>query len=221
MPRPSSIDPFDIYKVTVMVAGNQPPRPVDTLFFHGRSFGDETGLFELAGNLYHQGLVKHIVLFDTEGEREGESELFKANRGKTAYTKDLRKIGVKKRDIFYGGPGTNTKTEIDGFLSIATENSWNSVAVMSHPHQILRTMLSLVKSMDEQNYWIYAYSATPPFSLWQEKVHGSQDLESKSREEHVQDEFVRIPRYQKQGSLASFEELFGYLRKRELELLIK
>lgn len=217
--NPHSIDPFEIFKAGLMLEGTKPPKPVDVLFFHSRAFGDETGLFELASALYHEGLVKQVILPNTEGEREGSFIPFEANRGKIAYTSDLVQMGVSKKDILYGGSGKNTKTESEGFLALAKEKSWNTAVVLAQPHQILRAILGLVKSMEQQNYWIYAYPVIPSYTPWQEVVSGSQGFEKKTREEHIRDEYDRIVRYQQQGYLASFDELFNYLRRCELGVL--
>lgn len=212
---PKAIAPLDIFRGSVMVEGNRPPQAADALFFHGRSFGDEDGLFELAAELYREGLIKDVVLFDTEGEREGGDTPFQANRGKTAYTEDLVKLGIPQKNILYGGIGKNTKTESDGFLALAKTKGWKSVIVMTQPHQMLRAMLGLIKAMEQQNYRIYAYPVVLPFTEWQKEVHSSQGLESKPREEHIKDEFDRIARYQEKRDLASFEELVAYLHDRE------
>lgn len=218
--QPHTINPYEIFKASIMLEATKTPRPVDALFFHSRSFGDETGLFEVINALYQDGLIKNIVLPNTEGEREGKSIPYEANRGKTAYTDDLIRLGINKNNILYGGPGKNTRTESDGFLTLAKEKDWKKAAVLTQPHQILRAMLGLIKSMEELNYWIYAYPVVPSCTPWQEVVYGSQGAEKKLREEHIRDEYDRIGRYQEQGYLASFESLFKYLKKRELELLI-
>lgn len=44
---------------------------------------------------------------------------------------------------------------------------------------------------------------------------GSQGMELKPRRDHVPDEIDRIFKYQADGDLASFDELFAYLAKRD------
>lgn len=211
----STINPFEIYKAQTMLSNSDLPRSVDALFFFGRSFGDENGLFGLAGKLYSKNKVKYIIFPDTEGEKEGGTIPGEANRGKTAYTGDLVSLGVSRNDILYGGPGKNTKTEGDGFLNRSKKKGFSSAAVLTQPHQILRAMLGLIKSMEKQDFWMYVYPVVTTFTPWHEQVFGSQGALKKTREDHIYEEYVRILRYQNQGDLASFPELFNYLQRRD------
>lgn len=55
----------------------------------------------------------------------------------------------------------------------------------------------------------------PSSTDWNRKVMGSQGMELKPRRDHVPDEIDRIFKYQADGDLASFDELFAYLAKRD------
>ena len=55
---------YEVAKATMMVLSSQPPKPVDALFFHSRSFGDFTGLFEIAGEMFKTEYIKFILLFN-------------------------------------------------------------------------------------------------------------------------------------------------------------
>ncbi len=209
------LDSLDVYKATVMLLSGRPTKPVDALFFHGRSFGDHMGLFELAANLMDNRLVNVVVLFNNEGERFGSNIPFEANPGKTWHKDQLIKYGVSEdRILFTAEGGRHTKWENDDFLRLATERGWLSGAILTQPHQLLRATLGMVRAMQEQQYAMNVYTVAPSTTDWNEIVNGSQGMEAKPRVDHIVDELVRVAKYQQSGDLVSFAELFEYLEKR-------
>lgn len=187
------------------------PQNVDALFFHGRSYHDHNGLFEIINELYQKGEIKFIVLPGSEGERFGSNKPREASPGKTVYTMTLEYYGIPRENILISDRAHHTKAENDAFLKLAKERGWKSVAVLTQPHQILRAMLGLVKTMQTQEFFVKAYPLVPEKTNWEKFVRGNQGLELKPRKLHLIDERKRIPLYQAKGDLASFEELFDYL----------
>lgn len=207
---------LDIYQATAMVLSGRPSRPVDTLFFHGRSYGDYTGLFELTRDLVDSRLVRTVLLFGNEGQRVGSDIPFQSNPGRTWCRQQLIANGVSEGVIF-DAPlgGYHTRWESNDFLTVCIQNDWTSGVILTQPHQLLRAMLGMVKAMQERAYMMAVYTAAPTNTPWQEVVRGNQGMELKRREDHISDELMRIPRYQAAGDLASFQELFGYLAMRD------
>lgn len=78
-----TLDPLELFQAQSMVLSNKPPKPVDAVFFHGRSYGDFDGVVATTAELYNQRLANHIALFNTEGERINSNVPFEANPGKT------------------------------------------------------------------------------------------------------------------------------------------
>ena len=203
-------------KATTILLSNYPPKPVDALFFYGRSFGDETGLFELAASMFHQGTVKFIAIVNSDGQRLGSDIPFQAHIGKDEFRRRLIELDIPDDKIICPDlPGYHTRQETDAFLDLAKKQGWTSAVNLNQPHQVLRTMLGTLKSLEQLNYGMEIYAASPSFVLWQEVVKGSQGLEAKTREEHIAEELSRIPTYQEKGDICSFEELFVYLKVRE------
>ena len=206
---------LQLYEATLRVLSDWPPKPVEAVFFHGRSFGDDTGLFELVSQMYHQGIVRQVALFNNEGERVGSSIPYQANPGKTHYRLRLQEMGVGSDRILFADPGYNTRQENETFCQLAATEGWESAVIVTQPHQLLRAMLGMVKVMAETNYWMEIYTAAPRTTPWQEVVRGSQGLESKPRLAHIKDELDRILTYQGTGDLASLAELFTYFEQRD------
>ncbi|MDO8573443.1 MAG: hypothetical protein Q7R77_01705 [Candidatus Daviesbacteria bacterium] len=216
-----NLDSRNIYQATTMLLSGRPTKPVDVLFFHGRLFGDDTGLFELAADLVKNKMVGIVALFGNEGERVGSNIPFEANPGKTWYRKQLIEYGVPPDQIIFAAEGGyHTELESDGFLTLAAEKGWLSGAILTQPHQLLRATLGMVRAMQQQWYVMNVYTVTPPTTNWNEIVFGSQGMEAKPRVDHIVDELVRVAKYQQDGGLVSFTELFAYLEKRDRNELV-
>lgn len=184
---------------------------VDGLFFHARSFGDDDGLFKIAADFHARGA--RVVINGSCGERQVGTKPGEAWPGKAAYLERLRAVGVA--DTLSSEPAFNTKQENEMFLKLAVEKKWRSAAILTQPHQMLRAFLGMVKSMATCNYWVRVYAVAPKFTDWCKEVHGSQGAKAMLRFDHIEEEFKRIPLYQQKGDLATFEELFEYLKRRE------
>ena len=76
-------------------------------------------------------------------------------------------------------------------------------------------MLGLVRTINQQELPIRVWAVSPQNTNWQVRVKGSQGMERKPRREHIQDETDRVFRYQANGDIASFDELFSYLAQRD------
>lgn len=212
------VEDFDakLYQATVMLLSGQPQKPVDVLFFHNRSFGDYTDLFEIAGEMFQRGRVRFIAVTNNEGERVGSTVPLEANPGKTWCINNLLAQGIPIESIIY--PDTmafHARQENDTFLKLSRQMRWRTGVILTQPHQLLRAMLGMVQTMNNDDYQMEVYTSAPISTPWQRVVSGNQGLESKPRIDHIQDEWERVRKYQAAGYLATFEQLFDYLETRE------
>lgn len=209
----------ELYQATVILLSRKPQQSVDVLFFHNRSFGDYTNLFEIAGKMFRRGRIRFIAVTNNEGERFGSTVPFEANPGKTECIRILTekqriptdKILIPEALAFH------TRQENDAFLELSRQRSFTSGVILAQPHQLLRAMLGMIQAMDINGYLMKVYTAAPDYTDWQERVRGSQGQELKPRVEHILDEVGRVYGYQTSGQLASFERLFEYLNTRGSE----
>lgn len=214
---------FDLAKATTMLLSDRPSEPVDAIFFFGRSYFDagKHDLYKTAVDLIKDKKAQYVFLPGDEGFRMGGSVPRESRPGISLETDRLTKMGVDRDKIFYCPHpipetiGFNTKTEGDAFLKTAEQRGFKRVIVLTQPHQIVRAMLGVVKTIDDQELDIDIWCSVPQSTDWQVRVKGSQGKERKPRAEHIPDETGRILKYQDQGDLASFEELFAYLEKRD------
>lgn len=215
---------LDLIQARAILLNNYPTDPVDAVFFFGRSFFDagKKDLFKVAAELIQNKEAGYIFIADSEGERVGETTPRTAWPGKTLWTDRLVRLGVGTDKIIYcphpitGEVGFHTRTEADAFVGRAANMELNSAVVLTQPHQLIRAVLSVIKAINQQEVPIDVWSMFPPQTDWDKKVKGSQGLESKPRREHIPDEIDRIFKYQKNGQIATFNELFDYLARRDI-----
>lgn len=209
----------DVFQAATVLLSDWPQEQVDALFLHARSHGDDDGLFELANELYHSGTVKAVVINGSDGERRGSTKPGEAWPGKAVYLERLKALNIA--NLLLSKPAFDNKHENELFLELAVGHGWRSAAILTQPHQMLRTFLGWVKSMADHEYRMRLYVVTPKFTPWWKVVHGSQGAKAIQRFDHIEEEFKRVPLYQQKGGygkdgrdLATFEELFKYLRHR-------
>ncbi|MBI2085921.1 hypothetical protein HYT74_01110 [Candidatus Daviesbacteria bacterium] len=210
-------DLSELYRATTMLLSGQPGGAVDALFLHNRSFGDYTGLFEMAGAMIRQGVVKFITVTNNEGERVGSTTPLEANPG-MSWCIDQLIYGhhiLPERILHPDKKAFQTREENTAFLQLASERGWLSGVILTQPHQLLRATLGMVQAMTETGYMMAIYTATPTDTPWQAVVRGNQGFQEKPRADHIQDELERVLRSQGTGELATFEQLFAYLRARD------
>ncbi|OGE32340.1 hypothetical protein A3D83_03540 [Candidatus Daviesbacteria bacterium RIFCSPHIGHO2_02_FULL_41_10] len=212
---------LELYQSTVRVLSSAPRSPVDVIFFHNRSYGDATGLFDIIYESIKTGTAEFVAVTNNEGERFGSDVPHEANPGKTEYIRQLLTLGIPEERIKIPKlEAYHTRQENTAFLNLAKEQRWTIGAILTQPHQALRTMLGAVQAMEETGYPIYLYVLTPRDTPWQEVVKGNQGIEEKPRWQHIEDECVRsLSTYQVTGELASLSTLLAYLNARDNKLL--
>lgn len=207
---------YKAYTANLMLLSGQAPNLVDAVFFHDRSFGDFTSLFEMAGRMYKTGVTRFIATPNTDGARFGGNIPGEASPGKIWTRGQLLEQGVPNEIILHpDSPSHQTREENNAFLELSMKMGWGSAIILAHPHQLLREMLGMVKAMNEAEYLMGIYTAAPTFTPWYEVIHVNQGIEFKPRIENIADELQRIREYLQRGALATIDELFVYLEARE------
>lgn len=208
-------------QATLMVLSVWPKGELDALFVHGRSFGDDTGLFDQGTQLYKDGLVGKIAIFNNNGERCGSIIPYQANPGKDYYKDNFVTRGVPEEDIIISVLSScQTRQESDGFIDLSIREGWLRAGVLTQPHQALRTTQGTLQALKDLLWGMEVYSVSPKNVAWFTTVSGSQGTESKARWRHIEDEYTRISKYTDQGDIVSLDELFAYMEAREQGRLI-
>lgn len=219
---PLSTENFDtnfLYQTNManlMLLSGQAPSSVDAVFFHDRCYGDFTGLFEMAGRMYRTGVARFIATPNTDGARFGGNIPGEASPGKIWTREQLVRQGIPDEIILHPvSVSSHTNEENDAFLELSMKMKWRSAVILAQPHQLLREILGMVIVMNKTEYLMEIYTAAPPITPWYEVIRVNQGIETKPRIENIADELQRISDYQQKGDLATFDELFAYLKARD------
>ena len=198
--------------VQAMSLSDRPTERVDALWFFGRAHGDTDNLFELVARELQFGTARHVVINGSNGERQGGRKPGEAWEGKVFWTNRLMNLGVE--DVRYCEPAGNTKDEGEAMLAYSLMQGWKSAAIVCQPHQPVRAILGLVKSMADRGEWMRVYAIVPGSTDWFRLVFGSQGHDELPRYLHIKQELMRIRLYQARGDLCSFADLLEYYRNR-------
>ena len=198
-------------QATTVLLSNEPHCSVDTIFFHARAWDDDDDLFSIAAHIYHSYTHKSdsVTINGGKGGPPGNTAEGENWPGYDAYLKQLEELHVDS--VYATAPALNTKAENEAFLALAIVHQWKSAIILSQPHQILRSFLGMIASMRDHNYWMRIYAVAPKHTNWFKLVYGSPCAGLKPRFRHIEEELRRIPIYQANGDLASYDELFTYL----------
>lgn len=206
------------------VLNDRPTEPVDAALFFGRSWFDaeKWGVYQLMKDLYGQGMIKYIVLYGSDGQKFGETVPDVVGPGKRFARDRLVKMGVPNKSILDSELEdpikNNTLEEGKGMINLVKARGWKRVVAVANAHQLLRATLGLVQIIDDQEGTpIDLWTAAPSDTDWKRRVRGAQGEHFGPRSDHITLENNRIPIYQKNGDIASFEKYFAYIQNRGQE----
>lgn len=209
-------------RAATILLNDCPSHPVDVVYFFGRSYFDagKRDLFKVVVDFIKNGRAKVIIIPGSEGQKIGDPTPRLFNPGMTLWTNRLVAMEVPREKTLYrplpeGQTGFHTKTESDSFLKKSLKKGYTTAVSLIHPHQAVRAMLGLIKTINEQSLPVDVWAGVPQNTNWNVRFKGSQGMVRKPRFMHIQEELNRILAYQSQGDLASFDELFSYLSKRD------
>lgn len=175
--------------------------------------GDGKAILDLAAMLVRESVVNHIALNGFDGRRMGGTVPGEASEGRNYYHDRLvNEGGVVSKRIYDTQPAFNTREENDAFLQLAIECGWDSAIIVAWPHQLLRAMLGLLAAMKQRQHRLNVFTSFPKDVSWDAQVAGSQSANHQTRFDEIAVELERIERYQAKGDMATFPELFDYLR---------
>ena len=182
----------------------------DVVFVFGRAQGDwehdiaskNDGVLWTAAQLVKQKTVAAISFPGTDGSYTSIEGPGSGDRIPTGYpgverwTRGLGYLEVPKEAIVpTAAQGWHTRGEADAFTRLALQRGWETGYVVMNPHQVLRGMLSLLKSFAIYSCPLKILPVTPQQVDWNRKVYGSQGKEALPRYQHIACEFDRVERY--------------------------
>ena len=111
-------------------------------------------------------------------------------------------LGVPEEKIIIAQISTNTKLNAVEVLTLAGQNRWNRIILVTSPHHQLRAHLTFKKTLEEQKSWLEIINHPPTHYSWFEIVESSRDKNKKiPRIGLMIAEFYRIAKYYIKGDL--------------------
>lgn len=202
-----------------MLLSDRPTGPVDVMLFYNHAYRNYSGLYPLAGELFHAGLVRFVAVTNNDGRRFGGITPGEANPGMNDCIDNLIQQRIPRNCIIHGEEAFHTRQENDAFLELCKELGFVTAVNLGQPQRLVRFMLGMVEVMKQKEYMMRVYNAAPSSTAWYDPVFGSQSMELLAHYRHIQAERERVLTYQETadptGKLASFGELFAYLAARD------
>ncbi|MFC1609088.1 hypothetical protein ACFL16_01770 [Patescibacteria group bacterium] len=219
--------------MTVALADSVPQR-CNALFIHGAPIRDnelDKLVAKKAAALQLSGQVGTVIINGLNAETCRNKNL--AYGGFESMFAYLLNENVVTENILVMTPSPHTGAESRNLLTLATENAWTRLAIMSHPHHQLRCFLQIIALMSEVGYWPNVYNIPGPGIDWNrpiekpvmagETVTGGKNI-SGTLPTHIEEELTRIVTYAQQPEIvngnpkftrnATLPEMFEYLSQR-------
>ena len=113
---------YQANRANLLLLSSQPPKLVDAIFFHDRSYGDFTNLLEMAGVMYKTGAARFIATTNTDAARFGGNIPGEASAGKDWTVKHLLEQQVPIESILHPDtPSHHTREENNSFLELSED----------------------------------------------------------------------------------------------------
>lgn len=213
-------DDFSLLRAEMLVLTNVVPEGADLylILFYGRAHSDVPPLYPfVAASFKKYGCP--IVVNGADGRRHNGTVPQESWPGGAGYRAELVACGTPPEVILEAAPANNTATETESFLALlngdAHAAAGRNIAIVAHPHQLLRIMATLIQKLDPRpETWPRFYSLYPPRTRWFENVAGSQGERGDiARLDHTDLEAERVLRYQGRdcADAARFETYFRWL----------
>lgn len=209
---------LDFMKATALVLCDSEKKS-DAIFLHSRDDA-ENEMAALVASLYHHSLAPFIVVNGTtrkqweevlHGDLFGGYELWKAK---------LFEYKVPEMAILPTLTAFTTVMEASRLVEMAQEYKWKSITISALPYHMLRCFLSVIKAMQFVDIEgdIAVYNRTLFSFDWRRdapKLLVCGDIEKRDRIGHITGEYERIVNLSRRGEIATLEEMFAYLKRRD------
>jgi len=120
----------------------------------------------------------------------------------------LLEAGVKKNDIIHEAKSLHTKEQADEVIFMAQRHNWSKLILVASCEHQYRAYLTFLKPIIENKLDIALFNSPVKLSWFESSGWGV-------RFERIDQEFVRIEKYNKAGHLVSFEEAIEYQKWKE------
>lgn len=198
------------------------PDVPSAIFLSARAGGDweqterNQGLINLAAQIYkgwsrYEGSEPYIVLNGEANVDQGGKPISTSYGGPELWEKELLEYGIAADVIIRSEGGQNTGAETISFVKLAHERGWGNAMILANPHQLLRTMMAMVKAMEKIGYRFKVSPTAPTEYSWKTLGYGSQGGNLETWWQQAISEAVKVVDYIERGWVCTFDELREYV----------
>lgn len=226
-----------------LVLADEIPERVDVLFIHARAVGmiidgneqlerpgnDEGTLFTEIAKLYKLGMFSNLLLPGNDGQNWNPDDSIEARyakgrdkrmawAGRSEYTRQIADVSdIPIENTYYTGANIgHTRDENKAVAEEIEVHRWKSLALLAHPHQLLRAISGQIKEAEMRGSNEKIYVVHPPITDWKESVASSQGQNTMPRKNHALPEMRRVVTYAAEvGNLANPDEILEYFKWRD------
>lgn len=203
-----------VVELLIRVLCDTAPRGcADGAYLYAQTAENQGAVLEVARELVASNKVERLLLPESAmrggypGFHAWRAELLRAGVAAPAV------VGVNLRDA----PMLNTLEEARALARQAMAQRLATLYVVATPFHQLRAFMTTVTTLLGERDGPRVYSRTGAALPWCEEVAHSQGTLVARRAQLIHSELERIARYQAKGDLASFDEILGYLHRRDGE----
>ncbi len=197
--------------MTRVLCDVRPGRQAEGAYLFAQTRDNQPAVFDSAAQLLAQALTTKILLIET-GAKSGYP-------GFEIWREQLLALNIEETHIqgvtIGPTPTLNTLIESQALVRFAQKRGWTTLYVVAAPFQQVRAFMTTVtvalREYPDLQIYSYAGTALP----WLAEVVHSQGTTRATRTKLITGELERIGKYQNKGDLASFEDVLGYLNKRD------
>ncbi len=187
------------------------PTPSDAAYLFAQTIDNTPSVMATGLALLKSGATKRLLISGC-GELSGYP-------GAKAYAEDLARLDVLPEQILSVPPPDaeimHTTNESQALLRFAEQKRFTRLHIVASPLHQLRAFISSVSAVLKAKAPIALYSIAGIPLPWLDVVLHSQGKTQGSREDLVSGELERIARYRAFGDLASDDEVWSYLGRRD------
>ncbi len=189
----------------------RPRDRVDGAYLFGQTVDNQKSVFLAAQRIIKDSLSNKILIIDTEA--------MSGFPGFGVWENKLRECGISRNQInsvtAAETPILNTLIEAEAMVRFAKSCAFEALYIVAAPFHQPRAFITSVSVVLREYPELQVYSFPGETLPWEEKVAHSQGLVKGSRRSLINEEMVRIKKYQETGDLVSFQEVINYLNRRD------
>lgn len=215
-----TLEALDFMKAMALVLCDK-EKESDAILLHSRDDA-ESEMAQLVASAYNRGRAPLVVVNGTTRKQWNGILGGDFFGGYEMWEERLRERRVPRHVILSTPFACTTTMEAHWFVTMAQENRWKRITISALPYQMLRCFLTVIRVMQlvDAND-LDVYNLTLPSLDWRvcaPEFMMRGEVERRDRVGHLTGEYERIINLWRRGEIATLEEMFAYLERRDRKI---